>query len=175
VAGTGIGNNIPNRHEKHKQELTLDVRIHRFYNAHLSAGVGNHTVIKLHTILHIALERAVRMGWVIQNACKWAILPKSPPKEMMILDESQVSQLSVAAHGSRLEGLLHLALATGMRQMEILGLKWSDLDCQADAQDRTSTRPDQWRQYPIHPTENQERPKNPGSGRSHNGKIAVTV
>jgi integrase len=103
-------------------------QIQRFYNAHLSAGVGNHTVIKLHTILHSALERAVRMGWVIQNACKWAILPKSPPKEMMILDESQVSQLLVAAHGNRLEGLLHLALATGMRQMEILGLKWSDLD-----------------------------------------------
>lgn len=34
----------------------------------------------------------------------------------------------VAAKGNRLEALYHLAVATGMRQMEILGLKWTDLD-----------------------------------------------
>ena len=47
---------------------------------------------------------------------------------MKILDDSQVSQLLVAASGTRLEALLHLAVATGMRQMELLGLKWDDLD-----------------------------------------------
>jgi integrase len=47
---------------------------------------------------------------------------------MAILNESQVSQLLIAAHGSRLETLIHLAVISGMRQMELLGLKWTDLD-----------------------------------------------
>jgi integrase len=47
---------------------------------------------------------------------------------MSILNESQVSQLLVAAQGHRLEALIHLAVISGMRQMELLGLKWSDLD-----------------------------------------------
>jgi integrase len=34
----------------------------------------------------------------------------------------------LAARGSRMEAILHLAVATGMRQMELLGLKWTDLD-----------------------------------------------
>ena len=47
---------------------------------------------------------------------------------MKILDESQVSQMLVAAFGYRLEALYYLAVTTGMRQSEIVGLKWTDLD-----------------------------------------------
>jgi len=54
--------------------------------------------------------------------------PQKPAVEMKILDESQVSQLLIAARGGRLEGLLQLTLTTGMRQMELVGLKWTDLD-----------------------------------------------
>jgi site-specific recombinase XerD len=49
--------------------------------------------------------------------------PKEPAEEMKILDESQVSLLLIAALDTRLEAVLHLALATGMREMELLGLK----------------------------------------------------
>ncbi len=43
-----------------------------------------------------------------------------------------------------LEALLHLALATGMRQMELLGLKWDDLDWikQTIKVERQLVRPD---------------------------------
>jgi integrase len=47
---------------------------------------------------------------------------------MAILNESQVSQMLVAAKGHRWEALYHLAVISGMRQMELLGLKWTDLD-----------------------------------------------
>jgi integrase len=56
------------------------------------------------------------------------MLPRIPEKEMKILDEDQVTQFLIAAKGSRYEALLHLAVTTGMRQMELLGLKWEDLD-----------------------------------------------
>ena len=47
---------------------------------------------------------------------------------MQIFDESQVSQMPMAAYGHYLEPILHLAVTTGMRQIELLGLKWTDLD-----------------------------------------------
>jgi len=47
---------------------------------------------------------------------------------MEILDERQISQLLFATKESRYESILHLAVTTGMRQMELLGLKWIDLD-----------------------------------------------
>jgi integrase len=34
----------------------------------------------------------------------------------------------IAAKSTRLEPILHLTVTTGMRQMELLGLKWIDLD-----------------------------------------------
>jgi len=102
--------------------------IQRFYNQMLANEVGTYTVIKIHTMLHGALEQAVKSGLANRNVIKATIPPSEPIKEMKILDESQVSLLLVTARGSRMEALIHLAVSTGMRQMEILGLKWSDLD-----------------------------------------------
>jgi integrase len=90
--------------------------------------VGTYTVLKIHTVLHGALDRAVRLGSIGSNPVSLAIPPKEPTREMQIFDESQVSQMLVAAYGHYLEPILHLAVTTGMRQMELLGLKWTDLD-----------------------------------------------
>jgi integrase len=56
--------------------------------------------------------------------------PKPKRKEMKFLDENQALQLLIAAKESndRFYALYHLAIATGMRQGELLGLKWADLD-----------------------------------------------
>jgi len=53
---------------------------------------------------------------------------QDPRPEMVIYDDSQVSAMLVAARSTRLEALLHVAVATGMRQMELLGLMWTDID-----------------------------------------------
>jgi integrase len=49
-------------------------------------------------------------------------------REMKVLSEAEAIRLLVAAQNSRHGALIHLALATGMRKRELLGLKWSDLD-----------------------------------------------
>ena len=103
-------------------------QIQAFYNRLLADDVGIHTVIKIHIMLHSALGHALKTGLVNRNPADAAVPPKAPTKEMQFLDSSQVSQLLIAARGGRLEALLHIAVTTGMRQMEILGLKWTDLD-----------------------------------------------
>jgi integrase len=56
----------------------------------------------------------------------------SPPRyehgEMRFYDEAQVNQLLFSAKGNRNEALYYLAVTTGLRQSELLGLNWSDLD-----------------------------------------------
>ncbi len=48
--------------------------------------------------------------------------------EMATLDEGQVRQLLVVVAGDRLEALLVMALAAGMRRGELMTLKWADID-----------------------------------------------
>jgi integrase len=99
-----------------------------FYDRMLGENVGAYTVLKIHTVLHGALDRAVRLGSIGNNPVRLAMPPKEPRREMQIFDENQVSQMLVVAFGNYLEPILHLAVSSGMRQMELLGLKWTDLD-----------------------------------------------
>ena len=46
---------------------------------------------------------------------------------MQVLDETQVSHFLIAAQDSPYRALYYLAVTTGMRQGELFGLKWIDL------------------------------------------------
>ena len=91
-------------------------------------GVGAWTIQKIHGVLHSALGYALKLGMIGRNPISIAQPPKAPAKEMTILNESQVNQLLVIATAHRWQALFHLAIATGAREMELLGLRWNDLD-----------------------------------------------
>lgn len=101
--------------------------IERFYNNLVQAGLGIRTIRITHSVLHRALEKAVRYGYIVHNPCHDAALPRYQHGEMKVLDEAEVNQLLVTAIGIPFEALYHLAVKTGMRQGELLGLRWSDL------------------------------------------------
>ena len=102
-------------------------RIERFYGDLRQAGVGVRTVRYNHAILHKAFEKAVMYGLLVRNPAHGATLPRIGQQEMSVLDEAQVGIFLTAASGSFYEALYHLAVVTGMRQGELFGLKWSDL------------------------------------------------
>ena len=89
------------------------------------------TVGHVHRVLHRALETAVRWGYVGRNPCDLVDPPKARRQEMHALNTEQVKTLLAAAQGDELEALYVLALTTGMRQGELLGLKWADVDLAA--------------------------------------------
>ena len=103
-------------------------RIENFYIQLTKAEVGVRTVRLVHSILHCAFEHAVRYGWLIKNPSHRVLLPRYRQKEMHVLEEHEVTKFLTSAQKSPYHALYHIALVTGMRQGEIFGLKWSDLD-----------------------------------------------
>jgi len=108
-------------------DLSLD-KVEKLYLDLLQESVTIRNVRLAHSILHRSLQDAVRRGLVGFNAAHGARQPKMPYKEMKIWDENQIMQFFISIQGDRNEALYHLAVKTGMRQGELLGLKWSDLD-----------------------------------------------
>lgn len=98
------------------------------YAKKLEEGLTTTTVHHLHTILHKALNNAMRLGLIQRNVCDLVDPPRMRHHEMTTLSEEQARLLLTTASGKRLEALYVLALATGMRQGELLALRWRDVD-----------------------------------------------
>jgi len=86
------------------------------------------TVKRIHGNLRRILGDAVRMELLSRNVAVGVILPKIQQAEQPVFSAAQAGQLMAAAHGDDLEALYVLALTTGMREGELLGLKWGDID-----------------------------------------------
>ena len=113
---------------KYKLKDLRPDRIQAFYNRKLEGGASQRTVVMIHNVLHHALRRALQLGLVTRNSTDAVVKPKLKRTEMHVLDEIQVRSLLMAAKSSKMEGLLQLAITTGMREGELIGLKWADLD-----------------------------------------------
>jgi integrase len=85
------------------------------------------TVRHLHATIHKALKQAVRWNFLVRNVADLVDPPRTQPHEMMTLSRDQARALLAAAEGDRLEALYILAVTTGMRQGELLGLRWRDI------------------------------------------------
>jgi integrase len=93
----------------------------------LEAALAPATVRKIHSTLHKALSQAVSDGLVPRNAAD-VKAPRPVPKEMRPLSEAEARMLLEAARGDRFEALYVLAITTGLRRGELLGLRWDDVD-----------------------------------------------
>jgi integrase len=94
----------------------------------LKAGLSNTTVGAIHEMLHKALDDAWKLELIKRNVCDMISPPRRQHKEYQPLDAAQSRKLLEAAKGHPQEVMFVLALATGMRRGELLGLKWQDID-----------------------------------------------
>ncbi len=102
--------------------------LQRLYREKLDSGLAPRTVNQIHRTLNKALNEAVKWRVIPYNVCSAVAPPKCISKEMNVLTLEQVDQLLDSAKGDRFEALYALAVTTGMRRGELLGLKWSDVD-----------------------------------------------
>jgi integrase len=94
----------------------------------LKEGLSPTTVSAIQGVLHKALSDAVKMGLIARNVCDAVSPPREQHKEIHPLTADQARKLLEAAKGHSQEALFVLALATGMRRGELLGLKWQDIN-----------------------------------------------
>jgi integrase len=113
-----------------------DVTLQRLNASHLvkayaqwrEAGLSAQTVIHHHRLIHRVLAQALREGRVRQNVASLVDKPKSTRQEMRFLSQDEIAKVFKAAAGTPFEPLIAIALATGARRGELLGLKWDDVD-----------------------------------------------
>lgn len=104
------------------------LQVESLYTRKLAEGLAPATVRQLHVILHHALEDALRKGLVQRNVCDLVTAPRVPRHEIRPLTPEEADRLLAVVKDERLEALYVLALTTGMRQGELLGLRWRDVD-----------------------------------------------
>jgi integrase len=102
--------------------------LQRLYKHRLDAGSSPTTVHHLHAVVHRGLRQAVRWNLAARNVAELVDPPRVRRHEMSVLDAEQARRFLDAARGSRLEALFVLAVSTGMREGELLALRWRDVD-----------------------------------------------
>jgi integrase len=104
------------------------LQVQSLYRERLDSGLSGSTVQKIHHVLHKALGQAVKWNLIPRNPSESVKAPTPTPKEMRPLSATEARTLLETATGDRLEALYVLAIHTGMRRGELLGLKWADVD-----------------------------------------------
>jgi len=93
----------------------------------LDSGAKNDVRRKVFNILHSTFANALKKGLVRQNPAAPVDKPRPAQQRMTALSSEQVGLLLKAGTEDGIHALLLLAVSTGMRQGEILGLRWEDV------------------------------------------------
>ncbi len=105
--------------------------VQRLLNAKGATTLSPRTVAYIRSVLRQALRQAERWGMVSRNVASLATPPRISRREIQPLGPDEARIFTEAIRGDRLEPLYLLALGTGLRQGEILGLAWGDVDLAA--------------------------------------------
>jgi integrase len=111
-----------------KLKALSPTHIRVLYREKLDARLSRRTVQYIHTTLHKALKDAVSDGLIPRNLAEGIRPPRPMKKEITPFSPEQARAFLAAAHEDRFEALYVLAVHCGLREGELLGLKWDDVD-----------------------------------------------
>lgn len=103
------------------------LQIQNCYNVlYKDVGLSAKYLNNIHFVLHRSLEQAVKLGLISKNPTEYCDLPQVIKKKMHPLETDDIRLYLQEIKGHRYENLFFVALFSGTRQGEILGLSW---DC----------------------------------------------
>lgn len=114
------------QHKKINEITTFD--IDSFYVDKLDSGYSGAYIRQMHNLLNQAFDQAVKWSLVKVNPVKNAKPPKVKSEEKITWTVDEVNRFLNLIKDSSMEIPYLLAIFTGMRRGEVLGLKWDDVD-----------------------------------------------
>ncbi|MCR8985980.1 site-specific integrase [Brevibacillus laterosporus] len=127
---SGLVNNhiIPSLGEIELSKLTPR-HIQNLYNSLFESGrLSDENIQKVHTIINDSLNKAVSWEMIPKNVASVVDRPKARKKEMEVWEVEEAHTFLKSSEKDRYYIAFLLALTTGMRQGEILGLRWKDVN-----------------------------------------------
>jgi integrase len=118
----------------HITQQLQPMHLQRFYNEQLQrgrvdgkGGLSSQSVVKLHVIIKSALGHAVKWQLINRNVADLADPPAIRKRDIITLEADEVTHFLELAKESRYYIAFLLAISTGLRRGEILGLRWKDI------------------------------------------------
>ena len=96
--------------------------------SHEYPGLGEHTMRHIHRLLQQCLDQAIRDGLITDNPARGFHYPKPKKVSANVLTPAEAEDYLDAAEQLGHLPMFLLVLTAGLRQRELLALKWSDLD-----------------------------------------------
>ncbi|MHB8858954.1 MAG: tyrosine-type recombinase/integrase [Thermoleophilia bacterium] len=103
-------------------------QIQSLLNKKLKGGLSPRRCEYIYAVLHRALGQGERLELISRNPARLVCPPRPKKKAAKFLSIDEAQSLLRAAEGDRMEVLLLVALSTGLRRGELLGLRWEDID-----------------------------------------------
>lgn len=106
--------------------------LQRYYNKLYNRGKSSNVIKNLNKLLKSFFNYEIDEGYLVKNPCgRRLVIPgedKIVKKEIEVFTDEEINALKVALKGNRLQALVLLALGTGLRRGELIGLKWDNID-----------------------------------------------
>lgn len=113
------------------------MQLQRYYNKLYDSGKKSTLIKNINKLLRTFFNYAVDEGYIIKNPCsgKRIVIPgetETESQEVEVFTNEEIHKLREYLELHRLKALFLLALGTGLRQGELLALKWSDIDLDSE-------------------------------------------
>jgi integrase len=118
---------IPELGQIRLEKLTAD-QVQRLCRGIHERGRAPRTVASVRSVLRAALNDAKRQRLIAHNPAQYVDLPRVVGQRIPAMTPADAETILAAVRGHRIAPLVELALSSGLRQGELLGLRWEDVE-----------------------------------------------
>ena len=110
-----------------KLQQVRPAHIQALYAEMLAEGLASRTVVQHHRLLKQGLGHALQWQLLARNPAEAVQPPRAEVAEMRALTKPEAARLFETCDNPTLRACFQLAVATGFRRGEMLGLRWRDV------------------------------------------------